>query len=640
MVEQWSSKSSMRVRFLLSLYMQKFSILKTETKKSPQFNKFFIFKANHGFEIFDGCVVFRKNNFNLFSYKSLINFNVFLWFFRKNLVKYFSPSFLSIFFGNTRLYEGLNLFFKIVFSAIENHRNFLFITKPLLVFFYQNNFLLINKYFSLANKYANFNENRGVVPLFFSNVLPSLNKNFFYLKNQNNFFFAKINQGKITNLLISTRILTPKRFKDIKKYKFIANLNYKNFFQPYDFRQPVFAPFQLNTLLTKISFFLKKNVKYFFLANLLFKKIPNLNKRFKNTKFNKYSLSSYDMLYRSSITISASKFSFDNFEFSFLGSVSKFFPTSSFFYNYKRKFSKNSSFPTKMTLLPNFLQIKPLLTKITPKLKLFFFNKAGVTQLFSIFFNKTLFKFFYYYGSNLNAVTDFFQTSRFFSYFTQFFFYTKRNDFFFNNINKNKNFSYFLKKKIIKTLNYKKFDLWLAPWYSHSLIRFLEKCSGKRVLLKFFFFLGNCLNFYEQSRCLLWSQKLQNFQKTIGNGFFLTESIQIIYIAIKIKDPYFLINWVREVFNKINFWKYKMFFHYLKYLFKYFFWSIFSELKIKGLKFKLKGKISVTGNARTRTVTYQIGHVSHSTYDNKILHAFDLVKTFTGVIGLQIWMVF
>jgi ribosomal protein S3 len=79
-----------------------------------------------------------------------------------------------------------------------------------------------------------------------------------------------------------------------------------------------------------------------------------------------------------------------------------------------------------------------------------------------------------------------------------------------------------------------------------------------------------------------------------------------------------------------------MFFHYLKYLFKYFFSSIFSELKVKGLKFKLKGKVSVAGNSRTRTVVYQVGHVSHSTYDNKILHSFDLVRTFTGVIGLQI----
>jgi ribosomal protein S3 len=79
-----------------------------------------------------------------------------------------------------------------------------------------------------------------------------------------------------------------------------------------------------------------------------------------------------------------------------------------------------------------------------------------------------------------------------------------------------------------------------------------------------------------------------------------------------------------------------MFFHYLKYLFKYFFLSVFSELKIKGLKFKLKGKVSVAGNARTRSVTYQIGSVSHATYNNKILHSLDLVRTFTGVIGLQI----
>jgi len=83
-----------------------------------------------------------------------------------------------------------------------------------------------------------------------------------------------------------------------------------------------------------------------------------------------------------------------------------------------------------------------------------------------------------------------------------------------------------------------------------------------------------------------------------------------------------------------------MFFHYLRYLFKYFFWEFFETLQLKGIKFRLKGKISVAGNARTRTITYGIGSTSFSTLDHKILHTLELVKTFTGVMGLQIWMVF
>jgi hypothetical protein len=57
---------------------------------------------------------------------------------------------------------------------------------------------------------------------------------------------------------------------------------------------------------------------------------------------------------------------------------------------------------------------------------------------------------------------------------------------------------------------------------------------------------------------------------------------------------------------------------------------------MKGFKFKLKGKISVGGNSRTRTLEYDNGISSYSTYEYKILHSFKTINTFTGVMGLQI----
>jgi ribosomal protein S3 len=56
---------------------------------------------------------------------------------------------------------------------------------------------------------------------------------------------------------------------------------------------------------------------------------------------------------------------------------------------------------------------------------------------------------------------------------------------------------------------------------------------------------------------------------------------------------------------------------------------------MKGLKFQLKGKISVAGNARTRTITNKIGASSHATFNNKILSNLNLIKTFTGVLGFK-----
>jgi ribosomal protein S3 len=56
---------------------------------------------------------------------------------------------------------------------------------------------------------------------------------------------------------------------------------------------------------------------------------------------------------------------------------------------------------------------------------------------------------------------------------------------------------------------------------------------------------------------------------------------------------------------------------------------------MKGLKFQLKGKISVAGNARTRTLLQTTGSTSHATYNNKILYTLNLVRTFTGVMGFK-----
>jgi len=49
-----------------------------------------------------------------------------------------------------------------------------------------------------------------------------------------------------------------------------------------------------------------------------------------------------------------------------------------------------------------------------------------------------------------------------------------------------------------------------------------------------------------------------------------------------------------------------------------YFIQMFETLGIKGLKIRLKGKISVAGNSRKRTILYRAGVTSHSTVKNTI----------------------
>lgn len=65
---------------------------------------------------------------------------------------------------------------------------------------------------------------------------------------------------------------------------------------------------------------------------------------------------------------------------------------------------------------------------------------------------------------------------------------------------------------------------------------------------------------------------------------------------------------------------------------------LFDDLGIKGLKIKLKGKISAAGNSRKRSILYRIGKNSHSTVDLRVLKDSQLINTFTGVMGFQVWL--
>jgi ribosomal protein S3 len=65
---------------------------------------------------------------------------------------------------------------------------------------------------------------------------------------------------------------------------------------------------------------------------------------------------------------------------------------------------------------------------------------------------------------------------------------------------------------------------------------------------------------------------------------------------------------------------------------------MFDELSVKGIKIRLKGKISAAGNSRKRTILFRSGRNSYSSVSVKCLHEFKTITTFTGVMGFQVWL--
>ena len=66
------------------------------------------------------------------------------------------------------------------------------------------------------------------------------------------------------------------------------------------------------------------------------------------------------------------------------------------------------------------------------------------------------------------------------------------------------------------------------------------------------------------------------------------------------------------------------------------FYYIFKELGVKGLKIKLKGKISAAGNSRKRTILYRIGKTSNSQVALRTDYTKTTINTFTGVMGFHV----
>ena len=201
-------------------------------------------------------------------------------------------------------------------------------------------------------------------------------------------------------------------------------------------------------------------------------------------------------------------------------------------------------------------------------------------------------------------------------------------------------FKYSIRRKLFKLFKFHKFSVNVTMWYYNMLIRFMENCSGKKVYLKFNPFIENSLTFSDIARCNMWAIRVLSFQRILGPKIFVQESLQIFHVAIRSKDPTFLSNWIKGMLQRMSFWKYRLLFRYFKFVMRYLFWTHFADLGFKGLKLRLKGKISVAGNARTRTLRYAIGETSYSTFNNKVVSDFSTINTFTGVLGFRIWFFF
>lgn len=273
---------------------------------------------------------------------------------------------------------------------------------------------------------------------------------------------------------------------------------------------------------------------------------------------------------------------------------------------------------------------------------LFTFSNLKASKLLN---NNNLFKFFFWnylfldkYSRRVLPSSDSFH-----SFFTQFFSsnFSTRIKFFSNtNIIPLSIFKYTVRRRVVKLFNNSIFVPKTTGFFYKTLVNFIEFFSGKKVFIKFDSTIEHSLTYSDHARCYMWFNRVLGFQRILGHRIFVHESLRIFHIAIRYRDPTFLANWIKAMLYRMSFWKYRVLLRYVKFVLRDLFLGAFSDLDFKGVQLTLKGKVSVAGNARTRTVSYSIGSTSHSNFNNRVLSHFTNLHSFTGVMGFRLTFYF
>lgn len=207
-----------------------------------------------------------------------------------------------------------------------------------------------------------------------------------------------------------------------------------------------------------------------------------------------------------------------------------------------------------------------------------------------------------------------------------------------SNLIPHQSFNKVFTKKVLNSFANRLFRDDIIPLYQNTLIRFIEFCTGKKAMFQFYPFVNQHIDKIFMVRYKRWLPRMSFYERRLGHRFFLEESLHIIHISFILRDPKIIASWLRAMILRISFWKTRSIFRFLKYLFHNYFIHVFDDIKIKGLKIRLKGKISAAGNSRKRTILYRIGSTSHSEVNLRVVKDFSLIHTFTGVMGFQVYL--
>lgn len=175
------------------------------------------------------------------------------------------------------------------------------------------------------------------------------------------------------------------------------------------------------------------------------------------------------------------------------------------------------------------------------------------------------------------------------------------------------------------------------------LVNFISKYSSMKSL----FILQSNINVF--SADLFYSYKVYiaqivSYFSKINKRFFrfsnLSKFIEIFSYSLYQKDLLYFTQFFKKNMEETSFKKHKKVLYSLNFLIKKFFSKIFFYTSVLGFKFEISGKISVTGNSKTRNKIIKYGQYSLTNKSLKIDYSFDVIRTTTGVMGFKTFITY
>jgi hypothetical protein len=175
-------------------------------------------------------------------------------------------------------------------------------------------------------------------------------------------------------------------------------------------------------------------------------------------------------------------------------------------------------------------------------------------------------------------------------------------------------------------------------YFYHYISSYLESFLKKKLFLKISTKLDVKSSSLDELNVIF--NKHRSSQSRVGRGFFFFEMLEIVFLSFFHKDLNLLIDWFVKTMERIQFRNHKKFLTVFKFILTTYSEFFIYSNGVGGFFFDIRGKVGVAGNAKKRHFSFNEGKFSKTTKLSKFDYQQQIVRTFTGALGVTMIMYF